>query len=107
MARRQPYSLVYAPAVKKHLRAIDAKHHSLIREQIEEQLQFEPSVETRNRKPLRQPAVFAAQWEVRFGPDNRFRVFYDIDLEGREAHILAIGEKERDRLVIGGEEVEL
>ena len=68
---------------------------------------FEPDAETRNRKPLRQPAVFAAQWELRFGPGNRFRVFYEIDRENREVYILAIGVKERDRLVIGGEEVEL
>lgn len=107
MARRQPYALVYAPAVKNHLQAIDANHHSLIREKIEEQLQFEPGVETRDRKPLRQPAAFAAQWEIRFGPDNRFRVLYDIDPEGRVVHILAVGEKERDRLLIGGEDVEL
>src|SRR5262249_9202286 len=107
MARRQPYSLVYAPEVKKHLAAIDAKYHALVRSQIEEQLLFEPGVETRNRKPLRQPAAFAAEWEIRFGPDNRFRVLYDIDPEGRAVHILAVGEKEGNRLFVGGEEVQL
>jgi mRNA-degrading endonuclease RelE of RelBE toxin-antitoxin system len=107
MARRQPYTLVYAPAVKKHLQAIDAKHHALIRAKVEEQLLFEPGVETRKRKPLRQPAAFEAQWEIRFGPANRFRVLYDIDPEGRAVHILVVGEKDRDRLLIGGEEVEL
>lgn len=105
MVRRQPYSLVYAPEVKHHLRAIERQHFSLIRETIEEQLLFEPDAETRNRKPLRQPAVLAAEWELRCGPDNRFRVFYDIDQEAREVHILAIGVKERDRLFIAGEEV--
>jgi mRNA-degrading endonuclease RelE of RelBE toxin-antitoxin system len=70
-------------------------------------LLFEPDAETRNRKPLRQPAVFEAQWELRFGPDNRFRVFYEIDREGRRVYILAIGIKERERLFIAGEEVKL
>jgi mRNA-degrading endonuclease RelE of RelBE toxin-antitoxin system len=107
MVRRQPYTLVYAPEVKRHLGAIERQHYSLIRETIEEQLLFEPDVETRNRKPLRQPAVFEAQWELRFGPDNRFRVFYEIDREGRRVAILAIGIKERERLFIAGEEVEL
>jgi len=107
MARRQPYSLVYAPEVKDHLRAIERQHYSLIRETIQEQLLFEPEAETRNRKPLRQPALFEAQWELRFGPDNRFRVFYEIDRESRAVYILAIGVKERDRLFIGGKEVEL
>ncbi len=106
MVRRQPYSLVYAPEVKHHLRAIERQHYSLIRETIEEQLLLEPNTETRNRKPLRQPAVFAAEWELRLGPDNRFRVFYDIDQQDRKVYILAIGVKERDRLFVAGEEVE-
>ena len=107
MARRQPYTLAFASAVSEHLRAIDAKYHTLIREKIGEQLRFEPGVATRNRKPLRQPALFGAGWEVRFGPDNRFRVLYDIDTEARVVRILAIGEKRRERLFIGGEEVRL
>ena len=107
MARRQPYTLIYARGVTKHLASIDTKYDRLIRENIEEQLRFEPDVETRNRKPLRQPAPFAAQWEIRFGPDNRFRVLYDIDEAQRAVHIVAIGEKEGNRLIVGGEEVEL
>lgn len=107
MVRRRPYVLVYAPEVRQHLRAIERQHYSSIRETVQEQLLFEPDVETKNRKPLRQPALFEAQWELRFGPDNRFRVFYEIDRERREVSILAIGVKERDRLLIGGEELEL
>jgi mRNA-degrading endonuclease RelE of RelBE toxin-antitoxin system len=90
-----------------HLRAIEPKHHSLLRDTIEGQLLFEPAAQTRNRKPLRQPATLGAEWELRFGPANRFRVFYEIDPDNREVHILAVGVKERDRLFIGGEEVEL
>ena len=41
------------------------------------------------------------------GSDNRFRVFYDVDVERNEVHILAIGVKEGNRLFIGGEEVKL
>lgn len=107
MARRQPYTLIYARGVTKHLKSIDAKYDSLIRQNMEEQLQFEPSLETRNRKPLRQPAPFAAQWEIRFGPDNRFRVLYDIDEENHAVQIVAVGEKEGNRPIVGGEEVEL
>lgn len=62
MVRRQPYALIYARGVTTHLTFIDAKYDSLIREKIEEQLRFEPGVKTKNRKPLRQPAPFAAQW---------------------------------------------
>ena len=43
----------------------------------------------------------------RFGPDNRFRVLYDIDEEARVVKVMAIGEKRKERLFIGGEEVQL
>ena len=45
MPRRQPYNLIYARGVKKHLETIDVKYDSLIRGKIEEQLRFEPGVE--------------------------------------------------------------
>ena len=48
-----------------------------------------------------------AGWEIRFGPDNRFRVLYDIDEDDHAVHILAIGEKVGNRLIVGGEEVKL
>ena len=107
MARAQPFALVYDPEVKDHLRAIEAKYHSLIRTIIEEQLLFEADVETRNRKSLKRPVVFEAEWELRFGPDNRFRAFYAVDLDRREVQILAIGVKHKNRLTIAGEEVRL
>jgi mRNA-degrading endonuclease RelE of RelBE toxin-antitoxin system len=107
MARRDSYTLVFARGVTKHLKSIDAKYDSLIREKIEEQLLFQPNVETKNRKPLRQPAPFGAEWEIRFGPNNRFRVLYDIDEEERTVQILAIGEKEGNHLIVAGEEMEL
>ena len=107
MARKQPYDISYDQATKKHLRAIAAKYHSLIRAEIEEQLQFEPDKKTRNRKPLRQPAPFEATWEIRFGPDNSLRVLYGIDEQHREVQIQAIGVKEGNRLLVAGEEVEL
>ena len=107
MPRKRAYDISYDQATKKHLRAIDRKYHSLIRAEIEEQLQFEPGQETCNRKPLRQPAPFDATWEIRFGLDNCFRVLYGIDEELREVQVQAIGVKEGNRLLVAGEEVEL
>jgi mRNA-degrading endonuclease RelE of RelBE toxin-antitoxin system len=102
-----PYKLVYAPQVKQHLKTIESKYFSLIRSKIETQLRLDPTVETRNRKPLKQRADFEGEWELRFGPGNQFRVFYAIDIENHEVQILAIGVKKGNRLFIGGEEVEL
>jgi len=69
-------------------------------------LRYQPEVPTRNRKPLRQPAAFGATWEIRFGPDNRFRVFYRVDEEQR-VRVLAVGVKEPNRLWVGGKEIQL
>jgi hypothetical protein len=100
-----PFSLTYDPGVKNHLRAIEPKYHSLILERIEEQLTFQPDIPTRNRTPLEGPPLLGADWEIRFGPDNRFRVLYRIDAANHEVEILAIGVKDKERLYIGGEEV--
>lgn len=106
MAERK-YVLIYAPITKLHLKTIERKYYSLIRTSIEDELQVEPDVETINRKPLKRPVTFEAEWELRFGPDNKFRVFYEINIESHEVHILAIGVKEGNRLFIGGNEVKL
>src|SRR5207244_1505706 len=98
MAKKHPFVLVYADEVKQHLRAIEAKHHSLIHSEIEYQLLHEPDVETRNRKPLKRPIAFGADWELRLGPANRFRVFYQVNVESREVRILAVGVKDRSCL---------
>jgi hypothetical protein len=96
---------VYDDDVERHLVAIEAKYHSLIRARIEQQLLFEPTRETRNRKPLRRPLKFEAAWELRFGPQNRFRAFYLVDVARHEVQVLAIGVKEGNRLMVGGVEV--
>lgn len=107
MAARKTFNLFYASAVKEHLRAIEPKYYSLIRQKIEEQLFYEPDVETENRKMLIVPNVIEATWEIRFGPNNRYRVFYAVDRTAQEVHILAIGVKVGDSLRIGREEIEL
>lgn len=107
MVRKRPYLLVYDFEIPRHLRAIERKHHSFIRETIEAQLTYEPDVETANRKPLERPVTFTARWELRFGPANRFRVYYRIEPEAYEVYVLAIGVKLRDVMYIGGEEYEL
>src|SRR5687768_7082774 len=103
MAKRSPYTLSFAPEAVEHLDLIETKHHGLLQRTIREQLTFTPAEETRNRKPLEQPAPFNAAWELRCGPQNRFRVFYDVDSSSQTVHVLAIGVKERNRLSIGRE----
>ena len=61
-----------------------------------------PSAETRNKKMLRESLL--SDWELRVHP---FRVFYEVDEANRRVRVVAVGVKERNRLVIGGEEVEI
>jgi hypothetical protein len=102
---KQPFNLVVVPQFEGHLSAIESKYHSTIRDKIAELLLHEPDTKTRNRKPLRSP-ILGATWEIRFGPDNRFRVFYDVEVESQRVILIGIGVKIRDQLYIGGEEYE-
>lgn len=104
MVRQPKYALVFAPETIEHMDAIESKHHSLIERMCDQQLQNTPERATRNRKPLEEPGLLGATWELRFGPQNRFRVFYEVDAAALEVHVLAIGVKQRNRLFIGGKE---
>ncbi len=75
MTPQQKFEIIFTRPVIQHLAVIDRKYHSLIRSTIEEQLTYEPEVETRNRKPLRPPSQLSATWELRLGSNNEFRVF--------------------------------
>ena len=106
MAKQARFALIFAPEAIEHLDRIESKYYGLLQRSIKEQLTYTPTEETRNRKPLEPPAPFAASWEIRCGPDNRFRVFYDVDLESREVRVLAIGIKDRNLRFIVDEEYE-
>jgi hypothetical protein len=107
MAKRRRFTLCFAPQAIEHLESIEAKYHGLLRRTMSEQLMHTPTKETRNRKPLSQPAPFAASWELRCGPNNRFRVFDDVDSAAQQVDVLAIGVKDRNRLLIGSQEYEV
>lgn len=107
MVQARRFRIVYHSRIKDHLYAIDRKYHLVIRQTIEQQLTYEPEVVTRNRKPVIQPFLFDATWEIRFGPQNCFRIFYEVDRNEAFVNVLAIGEKQGNRLLIGGEQVDL
>jgi len=100
--KQRRFAVVFAPEVLEHLQVIER----LIHRSIEEQLAVSPGEATRNRKPLEQPAPFDATWELRCGPGNRFRVFYEIEPKARLISVLAVGIKDRNKLLTSGEEFE-
>ncbi|HQE93060.1 MAG TPA: addiction module toxin RelE [Anaerolineae bacterium] len=85
------------------MRFIERKYHTFIfiRTMIEQQLVFEPHVETRSRKILTRASDFGARWELRFGDNDQFRVFYSVYPAKAKVHILAVGIKVRERLYMG------
>jgi mRNA-degrading endonuclease RelE of RelBE toxin-antitoxin system len=107
MRRRPKYTIMYAPEVSRHVDAIERKYHRVIERAITKQLSHMPDTLTRNRKPLEDlPGPCGSTWELRCGPNNRFRVFYEVSQGENAVWVLAIGLKERSRLFIEGEEFE-
>ena len=93
----------FADDVKGHLNALTIPERSAALDAIERQLLYEPLVETRNRKPLRPNPI--APWELRVG---KLRVFYEVvPGEPGLVRILAVGKKERNILLVAGQEMRL
>lgn len=97
------YEIEFAESVKTQLKSLSTRERVIVIESIEEQLVYEPLVETRNRKLMRPNPL--ASWELRIGD---LRVFYEVTADEPEVvHILAVGRKEGNRLFIAGQEVKL
>ncbi|HEY0780956.1 MAG TPA: type II toxin-antitoxin system RelE/ParE family toxin [Thermoanaerobaculia bacterium] len=97
------YTIEYSREALVHLRALTVPQRNTTLEAVEVQLTHEPTVETRNRKPMRPNPL--APWELRTGD---LRVYYDVDeAPEKRVRVLAVGLKERNRVRIGGKEFEL
>jgi mRNA-degrading endonuclease RelE of RelBE toxin-antitoxin system len=97
------YRIEYSPETEGHLRALTAAQRSLILAAVEQQLSHQPTLETRNRKPMR-PNLLAT-WGLRV---RSLRVYYVVEEEPEQAvSIRAVGVKIRNRVRIGDEEVDL
>jgi len=93
-----PYYIVYADEISSHIRALTARQRATVFDAINQQLSYEPAVETRNRKPLRPNAL--ASWELRVGD---LRVYYDVQEDPeQQVNVTAIGIKIRNRVLIAG-----
>ena len=97
------YRIEYSPESEGHLRALTARQRAIVFDTIDEQLAHQPAVETRNRKPMRPNPL--APWELRI---DDLRVYYDVEEEPEQrVTIVAVGVKDHNRILIGGEEVDL
>lgn len=99
---QRPYRIEYSPHTISHLQALTARQRSLVLDAVEEQLSHQPTVETRNRKPMRPNPL--APWELRV---EECRVYYDVgEAPEQVVMVLAVGVKDRAQIIIGGEELE-
>jgi len=97
------YRIDYSPATDEHLRVLTARQRAVVFDGVDEQLEHEPGVETRNRKPMRPNPL--APWELRI---EELRVYYEIEeLPEQVVTIVAVGVKDRNRVLIGGKEIKL
>ena len=97
------YRIEYSPDTEEHFRALTVGQQSIILDSVERQLKYQPTVETRNRKPMRPNPL--APWELRIGD---LRVYYDVEDDPEPVvYIRAIGIKERNKVRIGKEVITL
>jgi len=96
------YTVVLTRPAYRHLEALRRYDRNRVLDAIRSNLTARPTEESRNQKLLRDNPL--ADWELRVQP---FRVFYDVDPAARTVRIVAVGVKERDRLIIGGQEIEI
>ena len=98
-----PYTIRFSPETANQLRTLTARQQAVVLDAIDKQLAYEPLLETRNRRPMRPNKL--AGWELRVGD---LRVYYDVDEEPEGVvHVRAVGIKERNRLRIAREIIEL
>jgi len=97
-----PYEIILEPDAVDHLRSFSARDRATVLDEVEEQLTYEPEVETRHRKRLRPNPL--APWELCIG---NLRVFYDVYEEPAGVRVVAVGRKRGNTLIIAGQEISL
>jgi mRNA-degrading endonuclease RelE of RelBE toxin-antitoxin system len=98
------FEINFTQTAAAHVRTYRKFAQQIILEAIEEQLEHEPTTETRNKKRLSENEL--SDWELRV---QKYRVFYDVITEEdrQVVKIKAVGHKEHNTLYLGGKEVQL
>lgn len=102
MTAHPPFRIEHSPEVKAHLTHRTGAQRATVIDAIDVQLLHQPTVITRNRKPL-DPNPYA-QFELRVG---KLRVYYEVDEGARVVLVRGVAIKDRNRIVMGGVEIDL
>jgi mRNA-degrading endonuclease RelE of RelBE toxin-antitoxin system len=92
------FKIEFTHSAHQDLKAARKFEQQIILTGIEEQLRFEPAVETLNRKRLHPNDL--ADWELRLG---KYRVLYDVEEPANRVAIRAVGFKVGNELYIRNE----
>ena len=96
------YDIEFTPEAVEDLKSFRKFEQQTIISGIDNQLRYEPSVETRNRFRMRPND--AAEWELRIG---KFRVFYNVENDVQIVSIEVVGFKRGNQLFVRGKRRDL
>ncbi len=97
------YRIEYSPETVDHFRVLTTRQQVIVLEMVEKQLGFQPTFETRNKKPM--PPNPIAPWELRIG---NLRVYYDVENDPENVvYVRAIGIKDGNNVRIGKEVIKI
>lgn len=97
------HRIEFTAEARDHLHGLAVRERAMVLDAAREQLAHEPSRPTRNRKPMRPNPL--APWVLRVG---HLRVYYEVTERPVPCvTIRAVGVKVRERVLIGGVEIDL
>jgi mRNA-degrading endonuclease RelE of RelBE toxin-antitoxin system len=96
------YQIQYSQDAVQDLKFFRKSDQQRILEGIEQQLRYEPTIETRNRKPMRANPV--AEWELRLGA---FRVLYNVEETVSIVDVQRVAEKQGNAFFFRGSQEDL
>jgi len=96
------YDIEFTPEALEDLKSFKKFEQQKIVSGIDVQLRYEPTVETRNRFPMRPNE--AGTWELRI---EHYRIFYNVEETVQIVHIEVIGFKIGNQLFVRGKRRDL
>lgn len=97
------YQIQFDREVDGQMRSLTARQRAIVVDSTMRYLRDQPTLASRNRKAL-QPNIIAT-WELRVAD---LRLYYDVFEEpDAVVRIMAVGLKIRNRVLIGGEDVQI
>jgi mRNA-degrading endonuclease RelE of RelBE toxin-antitoxin system len=96
------YDIEFTSEAIEDLKSFRKSEQQTIISSIDTQLKYQPTVETRNRFPMRPNEV--AEWELRI---DKYRVFYNVETLVKIVSIEVVGFKIGNQLFVRGKRRDL